>query len=290
MRTPRSILAALVVVFVVVFGAVHLLAQTTPPAPATASLARRPVPAFVGSDSCAACHKRSIRPGRARNMPMPWRMHAAQPYWATSTTRPSAKDGVVTTFLRRDERFSFDGGSGREARRIRDRLHPGRCAIAAIPRRDAGRTAAGFRHRLGYATRRRRRPALVRPLSRPETAGRRPDALDGHPAGRELHVCRLPRHQSAQEFRRKANSYSSSWSESVSVARPAMGREPGMSPGPVEARRATSRVAAWWRAFPDAATSSGAPIPPHDRACRCRSPARSPRSRPARAAMRGDRN
>ena len=93
-------------VFVASFGALHLQAQTGAPAP--------PIPpahgnsGYVGSERCAACHRRQFAAWRTSQ-------HARALQHATTATvlgrfdgAQFAKDGVTTTFLIRDGRFLID--------------------------------------------------------------------------------------------------------------------------------------------------------------------------------------
>src|SRR5258708_7735285 len=100
MPSRRARAGALAVVFAATLGATHLVAQNAP----SSSVAQAPL-AFVGSEGCAACHKLQH---------MAWRdsqhAHAMQHARGAAVlgdfnNTTFTKDGVVTTFLRRDGRF-----------------------------------------------------------------------------------------------------------------------------------------------------------------------------------------
>ena len=161
-RSHRSLISLLGLVFLASVGALRLGAQpggAAPRAPAA--------PAFVGSEACAACHQREHAAWQGSQHAHAMAHARGAAVLGDFNDATFTKDGVVTTFTPpRRPLLPSHGRTGRQARRVRDRLHAGRGAAAAVSGADAGRAAAGLRHRLGYAAQGRRRPALVRPLSR----------------------------------------------------------------------------------------------------------------------------
>ena len=87
---------------------------------------------------------------------------------------------------------------------LRDRLHLRRVSLAAVPDRLSRRPLSGAGPRLGQPAQGTGRTTLVPPLSRPEPHPSGPAALDRLAAELELHVRRVPFHESAQELRSPA--------------------------------------------------------------------------------------
>ena len=93
-------LLLLTLVFLASAGALHLRAQT-----GTAPTVRAQAPAFVGSAACATCHQRETAAWKGTQ-------HADAMQHARSASVLGdfngaifTKDGVTTTFIRRDDRF-----------------------------------------------------------------------------------------------------------------------------------------------------------------------------------------
>ena len=82
--------------------------------------------------------------------------------------------------------------SGRQACRVRDRLHLRRRSSPAVPGALPRRTAPVARAGLGHAAPQRRRAALVSPLPRRDAPASRPASLDRARADVELPVRRVP--------------------------------------------------------------------------------------------------
>jgi len=100
MTARRSLAALLIAVFAGSFGAVHLLAQIRP-----AASGASPAPAFVGSDSCAACHQSQHAAWKTSQHAHAMAHARGAAVLGDFNDATFAKDGVVTTFLRRDDRF-----------------------------------------------------------------------------------------------------------------------------------------------------------------------------------------
>jgi predicted CXXCH cytochrome family protein len=100
MRFDRSLVAALAVVFGASFGAVHLLAQT-----ATTPPAASPGPAFVGSENCAACHRREHAAWKGSQHAHAMAHARGDAVLGNFKDATFTKDGVTTTFATRDDKF-----------------------------------------------------------------------------------------------------------------------------------------------------------------------------------------
>ena len=99
-----------------------------------------------------------------------------------------------------------------QARRLRRQIHLRRRAAPAIPGRAAGRKLQALS--IAWDTRTPKWAArMVSPLPRSEDRLPRRAALDTTCAELELHVRRLPFDRRAQELRRRADTYNTTWSE-----------------------------------------------------------------------------
>ena len=171
--------------------AVRALAQ--PAAPAT----------YVGGRACAACHARR---GRALDRLAPRPGHAAgeAEHGARQLRQrhASSKDGVTSTFFRRDGAYFVrtDGPDGAAAR-LPHRLHLRRRPAAAVPDRAA--RAAAIRRSAWPGIRARPPPAgSAGSTSTRTSASTTRDVLHwtGPDAELELHVRRLPFDQPPEEL------------------------------------------------------------------------------------------
>ena len=155
---------------------------------------------FVGSASCAQCHKAEHKDWLGSH-------HAVAMQAANDQTVLGRFDGATFEQRRGEEHFLQEGRKipgphrrpGRQAGRFRHRLYLRRRAFAAISDRLAERPPAGFGNRLGRAAGGRGRPALVSSLSRSEAWPRRSAALDRHRPKLELPVRLVPLDQPAKE-------------------------------------------------------------------------------------------
>ena len=157
-----------------------------------------PASTFVGSTACAACHR------------------SEHSDWLTSQHRAAMQEPTDSTVLGRFDSASFPQGrgrdrllqtrrqvshphrrAGRKACRFRGEICFRRLSAPAISSRIAGRTAPGFRRRMGCASGDGRRTALVRSLSRPQARGGRSAALDRDRSELELSMRLVPFNQSA---------------------------------------------------------------------------------------------
>ena len=109
------------------------------------------------------------RPGRARITSSRCSRRPRRRCSATSRTRASPTAACTSTLLPpRRQAHRADRRPRRRAPRLRDHAHVRRRAAAAVPGRVSRRTLAGARDRVGQPAGKRRRSALVPPLSRRE--------------------------------------------------------------------------------------------------------------------------
>ena len=202
--TRLRLAAAFAAAAVVLAGAavVHLLGGTARTAPVPA--ASDPPAAFVGSETCAGCHRAEATLWRRSQHK---HRHGARDREDGARRFPrcdaSTTYGVRSRFFRKDGKFfvETDGPDGKLATfevKYTFGVDPLQQYLIEFP----GRAAAGAVDRLGQPPEGAGRPALVPSLSERGDPPRRRAALDQAEPELELHVRRVPLDRRAQELRR----------------------------------------------------------------------------------------
>src|SRR5277367_3167740 len=100
MGTYRSLVAMLACVFGITLGAMHLFAQTKATSPAADS-----VTTFVGTEACATCHQREQAAWQGSQHAHAMAHARGAAVLGDFNDATFTKDGAITTFSHRDERF-----------------------------------------------------------------------------------------------------------------------------------------------------------------------------------------